>query len=140
MISKKCHYALRAVLELAKRESEKRVSIGEIARTQHIPQRFLEAIMRQLKQAGITDSIRGKDGGYFLVRPARLITVGEVIRVFEEALARVKPSEQGSVDVFEVVWEQSESALDDIFRQFNFSDLVQRERDLLEEQPMNYSI
>ena len=60
MISNKCNYALRALLELAKRDGGGPATIVDIAQAQSIPARFLEAILRQLKQAGLTESVRGK--------------------------------------------------------------------------------
>ncbi|MFT5126221.1 MAG: Rrf2 family cysteine metabolism transcriptional repressor, partial [Verrucomicrobiales bacterium] len=50
MISNRCLYALKAVVELAEQEGLGPVTIAEIARKQGIPSRFLEAILRQLKQ------------------------------------------------------------------------------------------
>jgi Rrf2 family cysteine metabolism transcriptional repressor len=52
MISNKCVYALKAMLELSLRENDGPVPISEIAQAQNIPSRFLEGILRQLKQAG----------------------------------------------------------------------------------------
>ena len=67
MLTQKCQYAMRAVFELAKREGRGPVKINEIAEAQAIPQRFLENILNQLRQGGVVESRRGKEGGW----PAR---------------------------------------------------------------------
>ena len=145
MISNKCYYALKAMLELAKHEGEGPVSIGQIARAQKIPVRFLEAILRQLKQGELAISSRGKDGGYQLARPAKSISVGEVIRYFEgpffppnPAQVEDKQSKQGLV--FENIWEEAAKALAAVYNPISFADLHERERKLTTNEASNYSI
>ena len=87
-ISQKCQYALRAIYELALHQDEGPCKIGAIAEAQSIPVRFLENILNSLKGAGFVDSVRGKDGGYYLLRKADEITVGEVIRFVQGPLGR----------------------------------------------------
>lgn len=82
-VSSRCRYGILATVELAKVSTGDSLTISQIANRQEIPARFLEAILRQLKLAGIVDSIRGKQGGYFLkVSPERL-TMGELFRLLE---------------------------------------------------------
>jgi Rrf2 family protein len=82
-ISQKTQYAVRAVFELAKRQGRGATKISEIAEAQAIPQRFLENILNHLKGGGFVESVRGKEGGYLLVRPAKELTVGQVLRFVE---------------------------------------------------------
>ncbi len=71
VLSQKSQYAVRAVFELAKKEGSGPVKAANIAAAQFIPVRFLENILGQLRQAGIVESVRGKEGGYRLAgRPA----------------------------------------------------------------------
>ena len=63
-ISKKCQYALRAVFELAWRNTGEPVKTHSIARAQGMSSRFTEVILNDLKHAGFVKSIRGKEGGY----------------------------------------------------------------------------
>ena len=86
-ITQKSKYALRATLELAVRFGQGPISIGEIAKAQAIPARFLEAILAQLKRAGLVESRRGNEGGYVLSRPPARISVGDVLRVVQGTLA-----------------------------------------------------
>src|SRR3990172_13420497 len=83
VFSQKSEYAVRAVFELAKREGSGPVKAAKIASAQLIPLRFLENILGQLRQAGIVESVRGKDGGYLLARPIRDLAVGEVVRLIQ---------------------------------------------------------
>jgi len=89
MISQKSQYAVRALLELAKRQGSRPVKAAEIATAQWIPMRFLENILGQLRQAGLVESVRGKEGGYRLARPAEQVSVGEIIRLVQGPLSPV---------------------------------------------------
>ena len=146
MISNKCYYAMRAMLELALCEGKGPITIGDIAGRQHIPVRFLEAILRQLKQARLADSARGKDGGYFLSIPARNISVGSVIRLFEGSLVSVNPMaspgrKRGeAVDVFQSMWDSAEQSLSTVFDNVNFATLAEQEKNRLSANIANYSI
>lgn len=82
-ISNKTDYALRALFALVASPEERPVSAREIADRSKIPRKFLEQIMRELKEQGVVQSVAGKHGGYRLARPAAEISVGEVVRCFD---------------------------------------------------------
>ncbi|MHC4944197.1 MAG: RrF2 family transcriptional regulator [Planctomycetota bacterium] len=89
-ISSKGDYALRTILTLALKVDENRpVRLPEIAEQNSIPVKFLEQIMIQLKSAGLVTSRRGRHGGYLLARTPEKITLGEVIRLIDGAVAPV---------------------------------------------------
>jgi Rrf2 family protein len=88
MLSQRGRYALKALINLARLESGSR-QVSAIAAEEHIPRKFLEAIMSDLRRAHLVDSARGKMGGYKLSRPADLITFGEVIRITDGPLALI---------------------------------------------------
>ena len=88
MISKKTKYALSSLVFLAK-NSHKPVLISELAKKEHLPQKFLESILLELKKRGLLQSKRGKGGGYILGKPAEKIILGDVIRILEGPLAPV---------------------------------------------------
>ena len=67
MISKKTKYAINALVYLAKKVDEGPILISEIATAEKIPQKFLEAILLDLKKAGILASNKGKGGVYYLL-------------------------------------------------------------------------
>jgi len=87
MISNKAKYAFRALLAIAAAPEGLAMTSAEIAKRHSIPHKFLEQILLDLKKAGILDSRRGKSGGYVMLRPADTISFGEVLRLFEGALA-----------------------------------------------------
>jgi len=89
MLSQKSKYALRALLILAREESDTRVLISDIAKRGRIPKKFLEQILLTLKNIGILQSKKGRGGGYGLRRTADEITFGSVIRAFDGPLAPI---------------------------------------------------
>ncbi len=90
-LSTRGEYALRALLVLGRdyQEDDSVVRIQEISEQQNIPKRFLEQILNDLKSARVVESKRGVAGGYRLSRPPEKITLAEVIRHVEGALAPV---------------------------------------------------
>jgi Rrf2 family protein len=88
MISQKAKYALRALVALARaHEADEALIIADIAERQNIPRKFLEQILLDLKRHGLLESRRGKNGGYALLRPAKNITFGEVLRIIDGPIA-----------------------------------------------------
>jgi Rrf2 family protein len=88
-LTKKSEYACLALLTLTE-AGDKLVTIGEISRQKNIPKKYLEQILVQLKTAGYVQSIKGKDGGYRLSRQAEKITLAEIVRLIDGALAPVE--------------------------------------------------
>jgi Rrf2 family protein len=88
-VSAKVDYALRACAELAA-AGEGPVKGERIAQAQEIPLKFLENILLDLKHAGLVQSQRGAEGGYWLARPADEIRLAEVIRAVEGPIANVR--------------------------------------------------
>ena len=87
MISQKAKYALRALIALAKAPKGATMQIGEIAREQNIPQKFLERILLDLRNQGYVVSRRGSQGGYALLKPAGEIMYGEILRLIDGPIA-----------------------------------------------------
>lgn len=85
-LSKRCKYAIMAVVELGKSAPGDLLTISQIAKNQGIPARFLEAILRDLKSAGIVDSVRGNSGGYFLKAKAEEVNIGIIVETLESGL------------------------------------------------------
>lgn len=91
-ISQRGLYALQALTVLAEHPTGV-VKIREIAREEELPEKFLEAILLDLKRARIVDSIRGAHGGYQLKRPPKKIFLGEVLRRIDGPLAPFEDAE-----------------------------------------------
>ena len=90
-LSQKGEYALRSLINLGIAVEVKRslVQVSELADNEQIPVKFLEQIMQALKEAGLITSVRGKFGGYRLAKPAREITIGQVVRLIDGPLAPI---------------------------------------------------
>src|SRR5215468_11231347 len=73
-LSARADYALRAAIELAATERN-HITAEQLARAQDIPGKFLEAILTQLRRAGLVRSQRGPEGGFWLARPAEEISM-----------------------------------------------------------------
>lgn len=89
-LTSQSEYGLMALLHLARCTKDEYVSVKEISRIQGLPQKFLEQIVMSLKRAGYLQSIKGQAGGYRLAKPAHEITLAEVVRFFDGALAPVE--------------------------------------------------
>jgi Rrf2 family protein len=146
-ITQKSKYALRATLELAVRFGQGPISIGEIARAQAIPARFLEAILAQLKRAGLVESRRGNEGGYVLARPPARISVGDVLRVVQGTLAAPDNLGHGqgggphaSQAVFSPIWDAALGSASAVYDAASFQILVDRYRTALGNRALDYSI
>lgn len=87
MLSKKSKYAINALVYLAKKKDSGPILINEIAVNQHIPKKFLETILLDLKNSGILKSKMGKGGGYYLPHKPADVSLAEVIRLFDGAIA-----------------------------------------------------
>lgn len=87
MLSKKCKYAIHALIYLTERYQQGPVHIQEIADRQRIPKKFLEAILLELRNAKILHSKKGKGGGYYLYKQPEDVNLIEIIRLMDGAIA-----------------------------------------------------
>lgn len=141
MITKKSKYAIKALIYLAKQEPKHPVLIEDIARDEKIPKKFLEAILLELRKAGMLGSKKGKGGGYYLLKTAEEINMAEVLRLFDGPIALVpcvahkyyEPCEE-CIDeitcpireVFRIIREQTVATLKDN----SFAELLTKEKKL----------
>lgn len=91
-ISQRGLYALQALTVLAEHPSGV-LKIKDIAAEESLPEKFLEAILLDLKRARFVASLRGAHGGYQLNRPAKEISLGEVLRRIDGPLAPFEDAE-----------------------------------------------
>lgn len=143
----KVEYALRAVLELAARETDGAVQGREIATRQAIPEPFLDQLLSTLRRAGMVRSIRGPAGGYVLSRPPHEITVGDVVRACNgQECLHSTPPESGasralpSTKVIRDVRERVEQAVAQILEETTIRDLIDQRRRLDEAQVAMFHI
>src|SRR5262245_34177881 len=88
MLSKKCKYAIHALVHMAKNPTNKFL-IKDISDACLIPKKFLETILLDLKRAGILGSKQGKGGGYLLRKAPADVNLAEIVRLFDGAIAAV---------------------------------------------------
>lgn len=147
-VSQKCQYALRALFELAKRQGQGPVSVAQLAETQAIPPRFLELIIQSLRQAGYVESRRGIQGGYQLARSPEQLTVAEIIRLIDGGLAPVSCAVDDKNSqcmllghcAFLGLWRKAGDALRQVYEKTTLQDLIDEERDALDNSATDYCI
>jgi len=148
VLSQKSQYAVRAVFELAKRHGSGPVKAAQVAEAQYIPVRFLENILNQLRQAGIIESARGKEGGYRLSRAPEDISVGEVVRLVQGAVSEIECAGATGEAVCALqtgcvllpMWQRAHQAMMDVYDGTSFQDLVDQEIEAYECEAINYAI
>lgn len=129
-VSAKSDYALRALIEMATRTDGKPVSAEELGKSQEIPHGFLQAILADLRRAGVVLSQRGQSGGWRLAREAAEVSVADVIRAVDGPLVSVYGLRPESVvyneraAVLQPVWIAARGALRDVFENVSIAELA----------------
>ncbi len=113
-LTSRSEYALLALVYLNRHDDEGFISVETIALAQDIPAKYLEQILLALKRAKYLRSSKGQHGGYRLGKPANKITLAEVIRLFDGALA---PTESVSEYFYESTPIEREKSLVRVFRE-----------------------
>ncbi len=132
-VSAKSDYALRALIEMAGRADGRAVSAEELGRLQDIPHGFLQAILADLRRAGVVISQRGQSGGWRMARPAGDVSVADVIRAVDGPLVSVyglRPeavSYNESAEVLQHVWIAARHSLRDVFERVSIQQLADGE-------------
>ncbi len=86
-LSTKGRYGVKAMFELAMHEGTGPTPLKQVAESQGLSEHYLEQLISPLRKAGLVKSVRGAQGGYELARPAKEITVGDILRVLEGPIA-----------------------------------------------------
>jgi Rrf2 family protein len=89
MISARARFATRALLDLTMHEGCGPVQVEDIAARQNIPLKYLQQILRSMKEPGFVESRKGPGGGYSLAKPAEEITLAAVLRHVDGPIAPV---------------------------------------------------
>jgi Rrf2 family protein len=132
-VSAKTDYGMRALLELAAAydDDPRRMVKGEaIATAQDIPLKFLEGILRELRQSSIVASQRGADGGYRLDRPPAEISIADVSRALDGPLVGVRgfrPEDleyHGASEHLQDVWIAVRASLRNVLENISLADVA----------------
>ena len=132
-VSAKSDYALRALIEMSSRADGRAVSAEELGRLQEIPHGFLQAILADLRRAGIVMSQRGQSGGWRMGRASSEVSVADVIRAVDGPLVSVYGLRPEAVtynqtaDVLQHVWIAARRSLRDVFEQVSIQQLADRQ-------------
>lgn len=89
MLSRRAKYAIRALLYLHNHSGQSPISAKMISTNEMIPYKFLENILRELRQHRILKSERGADGGYRFLKAPETIKVSEIIRIVDGPIALI---------------------------------------------------
>jgi Rrf2 family protein len=128
-ISAKVDYAIRVLLELAS-DTTRPITCEAVASTQDIPPRFIKAVIRDLRQAGLVRSQRGCEGGYWLARDAGAITVRDAIASVDGEFLTVRGEPRpalayhGTAEYLAPFWSGVEARLDGILRATTIAQLL----------------
>ena len=146
-LSRKCQYALKAVFELAWRNTGRPVKTSKIAEMQRMSTRFTETILNELKHGGYVESRRGNTGGYLLARHASELTVREIIEYIQGPISLVPEATDGNSngsflgkEAFKGLWQQVNNAVCQVCDGKTFADLVESEKAARDSSAMNYCI
>ena len=113
-LTRRSEYALLALIHLARAKGEGYVAVAAMAEAQGLPAKFLEQLLMALKRARLVKSQKGPHGGYRLARPAEKISLAEVIRLLDGALA---PTESVSTYFYEPTPVEREKRLLRVFKE-----------------------
>lgn len=113
-LTRRSEYALLALIHLARAKGEGYVAVAAMAEAQGLPAKFLEQLLIALKSARLVKSRKGPHGGYRLARPAEKISLAEVIRLLDGALA---PTESVSTYFYESTPVEREKRLLRVFKE-----------------------
>lgn len=125
------------MIYLSKKKGEMAL-ISDISRDEHIPKKFLEAILLDLRRAGYLGSKKGKGGGYYLKEPAENINMADVLRLFEGAVALVPCVAHKYYEKCEECLDEATCPIREVFRivreqtlvtlkENNFAELIHKE-------------
>lgn len=130
-ISTKGRYAIRVMLDLAKQDSEEYIPLLDIAKRQGISEKYLESIVAVLTKNDFLKSLRGKGGGYKLVKRPEEYNIGSILKVMEGSFAPVaclekKPNRCERAAECETLkmWEDLEKLIEDYFEGITIADLL----------------
>jgi Rrf2 family protein len=128
-ISARGEYAVRAALSLAENYPTV-MSAQTVAQQQDMPRKFLEAILADLRRAGLVRAQRGAEGGYTLSRSPREVTIGSILRAVDGPLAAVRgmrPEEtryEGAAENLPRLWVAVRAAVREVVDEVSLSDML----------------
>ena len=135
-ISTRGRYAIRVMLDLAEHNTGEYITLMDIAKRQEISEKYLEAIVASLSKNGFVRSLRGKGGGYQLLKDPSEYTIGSILRITEGSMAPVaclddhpNQCERASSCKTLQMWEGFYKLLNEYFDGITLEDLLEQSTD-----------
>lgn len=133
-VSTKGRYGVRLMLDVALHGDHGPVSLKDVARRQDLSEKYLWQVLAPLKAAGLIRSVRGAGGGYVLARPARGITLREIVVTLEggcllvECTKSAEACDRSGACVARDMWQELEAKIEGWMEDITLEDLVEKQR------------
>ena len=130
-LSTRSRYGTRILVDLARNSHQGPVQIGEISKRQDISVKYLEQLIRPLKQANMVNSVRGPKGGHLLTKKPEDITLGQIVRLFEgqselvECISNPEKCSMSDDCQVRLAWEDATKVLYEKLDSTTIADLVE---------------
>lgn len=132
-LSTKGRYGLQAMVDLGVHATEKQVSLKSIAERLNLSENYLEQLIALLKKSGLVGSVRGAQGGYFLKKDPKEISIGDILRALEGSLAPTECSCEGGKHkcdkdgrcVTQSVWERMRDSINGVVDGITLQELIE---------------
>lgn len=130
-LSTKTRYGTRILIELALDDSPNPMQTSKISTRQKIPAKYLEQLLRLLKQAGFVKSVRGPKGGHLLAKEPTQISLGQIVRLFEgqtdlvECVSSPETCEMAAECLVRNAWQEATQVLYNKLDGISIADLLQ---------------
>lgn len=133
MISTRGRYALRVMVDLAEKQTSNFIPLKEIAEEQQLSEKYLESIVKVLVQNGLLEGVRGKGGGYRLIKAPEECTIGSILELTEVGMAPVACLESDAEPCPRAencrtlpMWKKLHGMLSDFFSSVTIADLMKK--------------
>ncbi|MCD6295630.1 MAG: Rrf2 family transcriptional regulator [Deltaproteobacteria bacterium] len=133
-LSTRSRYGTRMMQDLAQHYDKGPVRIGEIAKRQDMPVKYLEQLIIPLKQGNFIKSVRGPKGGHMLARPPEEITVGQIVKTLESGIELAgcienpDECERSGRCLTRGIWEDATKAMYDKLNSITLSNMLDMEK------------
>jgi Rrf2 family iron-sulfur cluster assembly transcriptional regulator len=130
-LSTRSRYGVRILVDLARNSNQGPVQMGEISKRQDISVKYLEQLIRPLKQANMVNSVRGPKGGHRLTKKPEDITLGQIVRLFEgqselvECISNPEKCSMSDDCQVRLAWEDATKVLYEKLDSTTIADLVE---------------
>lgn len=147
-VSSKTDYALKTLVDMGIHQGDGAIPVGDMARRQAIPQKFLEQILLLLKSAGIVNSTRGVKGGYVLSTRPSQISLAKVLAVTERDLLSKRSHQieagrepqSASEQLLSEIWDDISDCIQQRLESITIEDMCERLKELSNNSVPNYVI